>query len=84
MPNPYDPRRLIGGAAGAARVGLDVYSWAEEQVVNAIRQGIDSLDPADESEEVSAEAAPPPAEPDPGSLHGKMTRLLERALDQNT
>lgn len=84
MPYSYDPRGLIGRAAGAARMGLDVYSWAEEHVVSAIRHGIDSLDPADALENASADAAPEPAKPDPGSLNGKMTRLLDRALDQNT
>jgi len=77
----YDPRGLIGRAVGAARVGLDVYSWAEEQVVGAIRHGLDSLDPADALEEATPEEE---SAPDPNSLGGKMGRLLDRALDQNT
>lgn len=84
MPYSYDPRGLIGRAAGAARIGLDVYSWTEEQVVRAIRHGIDSLDPVDAPEGDAEDGAIEPAEPDPDSLHGKMTRLLDRALDQNT
>lgn len=77
----YDPRGLIGRAVGAARVGLDVYSWAEEQVVDAIRHGLDSLDPAEALEDAAPEEAPAP---DPDSLTGKLGRLLDRALDQNT
>jgi hypothetical protein len=84
MPYSIDPRRLIGEAAGAARMGLELYSWAEEHVVSAIRHGIDSLDPADAPEESIPDAAPEAAKPDPGSLNAKMTRLLDRALDQNT
>lgn len=77
----YDPRGLIGRAVGAARTGLDVYSWAEEQVVGAIRHGLDSLDPAEALEDAAPEEAPAP---DPDSLTGKLGRLLDRALDQNT
>ncbi|MEZ0356188.1 Abi-alpha family protein [Mycobacterium sp. SA01] len=80
----YDPRGLIGRAVDAARVGLDVYSWAEEQVVGAIRQGLDSLDPAEAREDAAPEAVSEASVPDPDSLSGKMGRLLDRALDQNT
>jgi hypothetical protein len=84
MAYSYDPRALIGRAVGAARIGLDVYSWAEEQVVGAIRHGLDSIDHQDSLEEPAPEAAAAPVKPDPDSLNGKMTRLLDRALDQNT
>lgn len=68
----YDPRGLIGRAAGAARMGLDVYSWAEEQVVGAIRHGLDSLDPAEQVEDVAREAESEAARPDPpSSLNGR-------------
>jgi hypothetical protein len=80
----YDPSRLLGRAVGAARIGLDVYSWAEEQVVGAIKHGLDSLDPADALEEAAPDHDPEPTKPNPDSLNGKMTRLLDRALDQNT
>lgn len=62
-------------------MGLDAYSWAEEQVVGAIRSGLDSLDPAEALEDAEPEK---PSAPDPDSLAGKMGRLLDRALDQNT
>ena len=84
MAYSYDPRDLVGRAVGAARIGLGVYSWAEGQVVGAIRQGLDKIDPADVTEESDVERASEPMAPDPDSLTGKMTRLLDRALDQNT
>lgn len=84
MAYSYDPGRLLGRAVGAARIGLDVYSWAEEQVVGAIRHGLDSLDPVDAIEEPPLNGAEEPQGPDPDPLNGKMTRLLDRALDQNT
>lgn len=80
----YDARGLVGRAVGAARMGLDMYTRAGEQVVGAIRQGLDSLDPAEALEDAAPEAAAEGAAPDPGSLNGKMSRLLDRALDQNT
>jgi hypothetical protein len=82
--NSFDPRGLLGKAVGAARVGLDVYGWAEEQVVTALRTGLDALDPAAAHPAPAVETPPTPDEPDPDSLTGKMTRLLDRALDQNT
>lgn len=84
MPYSLDAGGLIGRAAGAARIGLDVYSWTEQHVVSAIRHGIDSLDPTDAPEAALPEAASEPTGPDPGSLKGKMTRLLELALEQDT
>ncbi|WP_445168237.1 Abi-alpha family protein [Mycolicibacterium sp. Dal123E01] len=80
----YDPRGLIGHAVDAARRGLDVYSWAEEQVVGAIRQGFDSLDPGGALKGGAPEVVSEVSGPDPDSLAGKMSRLLDRALDQNT
>ena len=80
----HDPYGLIGRAVGAARMGLDMYSRAEEQVVGAIRHGLDSLDRADALEDAATDAVSEATEPDPASLNGKMSRLLDRALDQNT
>lgn len=91
MPNPYDPRGLINHAIGAARTGLEVYSWTEKQVVGALRQGLDALDPKsvedpggtdDRQADTDASATPP--EPDSSSLNTKLGQLLGRALDQNT
>jgi hypothetical protein len=82
MAYSYQPHGLLGKAVGAARAGLEVYSWAERQVVGALRQGFDAIDPPK-----SAAESEPDSEttvPDPNSLTVKMTRLLDRALDQNT
>lgn len=84
MAYSYDPHALLGRAVGAARFGLNVYSWTEEQIVSAIRQGIDSLDPAAAPDAAISEGTSQLPEPDPQSLNGKMTRLLDRALDQNS
>lgn len=82
MAYSYDPRDLLGRAVGAAKIGLNVWGWAEEQVTDAIKHGLDKLDPAEALDE--PEAPVEPYKPDPDSLSGKMTRLLDRALDQNT
>jgi len=80
----FDARGLLGRAVGAARVGINVYDWAEEQVVAALRTGLDALDPDGAPKASAPEQAPVDDEPDPDSLTGKMTRLLDRALGQNT
>lgn len=77
-----DPYGLLGKAVGAARAGLDVYSWAERQVVGAVRHGFDALDPPDSAAESEPDQEATASDPD--SLTVKMTRLLDRALDQNT
>jgi hypothetical protein len=82
MAYSHDPYGLLGKAVGAARAGLDVYSWAERQVVGAVRQGFDAIDPPDSAAE--SEVDQETTVPDPDSLTVKMTRLLDRALDQNT
>ncbi|MCV7057865.1 Abi-alpha family protein [Mycolicibacterium gilvum] len=95
MPNPYDPRGLINHAIGAARTGLDVYSWTEKQVVGALRHGLEALDPKnaddlgdtdDRRADANADAHTDPAAPpeSDSSLNSKLAQLLGRALDQNT
>lgn len=89
MPTPYDPRELLNHAVGAIRIGLDVYSWTEKQVVDALRHGLDALDgtdaaPAPAAPDVDAEASADTRQPATDSLGGKLNHLLERALDQNT
>lgn len=83
----FDPLGLVGRAVGGARLGLDIASWTQRQVVEVIRKGLDELDP------VGAEVSAQPVavdEPDGSpqapreSLNAKMSQLLSRALDQNT
>jgi hypothetical protein len=80
----FDPRRWLGSAVSAARIGIDVYDWAEEQVVGALRNGLDALDPDGAPKASAAEPTSVDDEPDPESLSGKMNQLLDRALGQNT
>jgi hypothetical protein len=80
----FDPRGWLGSAVGAARIGINVYDWAEEQVVAALRTGLDALDPDGAPKALAQEPTPVDDEPAPDSLSGKMTQLLDRALGQNT
>src|SRR5690348_17302782 len=89
MPKPYDPRELLSHAVGAVRVGLDVYSWTEKQIVEALRHSLDALDGTDSTPTTTPSAAEVDTSADttrssPDSLGGKLNHLLERALDQNT
>ncbi|TRW88434.1 DUF4393 domain-containing protein [Mycolicibacterium sp. 018/SC-01/001] len=89
MPTPFDPRELLSRAVSAARIGLDVYSWTEKQVVDALRHGLDALDgtdatPTPDAPDVEERPSADAREPATDSLGGKLTHLLERALDQNT
>ncbi|KKF01014.1 DUF4393 domain-containing protein [Mycolicibacterium obuense] len=89
MPKPYDPRELLSHAVGAVRVGLDVYSWTEKQIVEALRHSLDALDGTDSTPTTTPPAAEENTSADttrssPDSLGGKLSHLLERALDQNT
>ena len=43
----FDPFGLVGRAVDAARLGLDVYSWTEQQIVGALRKGLNELEPED-------------------------------------
>jgi Abortive infection alpha len=81
----FDPFGLVGRAVDAARLGLDVYSWTEQQIVGALRKGLNELEPedSDDDEVVSAADTAKPAAAEE-SLNSKMSQLLNRALDQNT
>ena len=84
MAQSFDPFGLVGRAVDAARLGLDVYSWTEQQIVGALRKGLNELEPEVIDDDV-VPAAPKakPADADE-SLNSKMSQLLNRALDQNT
>ena len=72
----------------AARLGLDVYSWTEQQIVGALRKGLNELEPEVEDVDVVSRADAPVAKAKPAdaddTLNSKMSQLLNRALDQNT
>jgi len=87
----FDPFGLVGRAVDAARLGLDVYSWTEQQIVGALRKGLNELEPEDNDDDIVSAAdasAPKSSSAKPGasdeSLNSKMSDLLNRALDQNT
>ncbi|KAB7758854.1 hypothetical protein MMUC44124_10470 [Mycolicibacterium mucogenicum DSM 44124] len=81
MAQSFDPFGLVGRAVDAARLGLDVYSWTEQQIVGALRKGLNELEPEDSDDDVVSAPTEAPAEE---SLNSKMSQLLNRALDQNT
>lgn len=84
MAQSFDPFGLVGRAVDAARLGLDVYSWTEQQIVGALRKGLNELEPEEGDDDViSAGDTSKPADSD-DSLNSKMSQLLNRALDQNT
>ena len=79
-PKWFDPFGLAGRAADAAKAGMQLASWGEEQLVGLLRERLDMVEAKQQSTLRSAD----PDEPDADSLHTKMGRLLERALDQST
>lgn len=84
MAQSFDPFGLVGKAVDAARLGLDIYSWSEQQVVNALRKGLDEIEPEVIEDDADPDPPRPAAEPETDTLNAKMSQLLSRALDQNT
>ncbi|MCX8560209.1 Abi-alpha family protein [Mycolicibacterium mucogenicum] len=91
MAQSFDPFGLVGRAVDAARLGLDVYSWTEQQIVGALRKGLNELEPEDTDDDIVSAAdtsAPRSSSANSAageeSLNSKMSQLLNRALDQNT
>lgn len=78
MANLLDPFGLLGRTAGAARLGLRVASWTEQQAMQLLRTRLDARAPQPLA--LAASAATRTAE----SLDAKMRHLLDRALDQST
>ncbi|MFL6089929.1 MAG: Abi-alpha family protein [Aeromicrobium sp.] len=77
MASLFDPFGLVPRATAAARTGLKVAGWAEEQAWAILRARMDSPRTAPaELESLAASAA--------STLDQKMRSLLDRALDQST
>lgn len=71
------PAGLVGRAVGAARLGLKVAIWSEQQLLTLLQGDVD----LGESRALPATANETPAsEP----LNARMSRLLDRALNQGT
>ena len=75
-----------------ARLGLDLAnrtaSWTQQQVVDAIRKGLDEISPTPAPAPATGRPAGPEetteqTAPHKDSLNLKMSQLLNRALDQN-
>ncbi|WP_369696361.1 Abi-alpha family protein [Mycolicibacterium bacteremicum] len=77
VPKWFDPLGITDRAVDAAKTGLKLAAWGEEQVATYVKNRLESVD-----------AAPRPLpQPEPSahdSLHTKLGLLLDRALDQST
>ena len=76
-PGLLTPAGIMGRALGAAKLGLRVAIWSEQQLL-ALLQG--EVDLGDARALPAAPTEPPATEP----LNTKMSRLLDRALNQGT
>lgn len=81
VPKWFDPLGLTDRAVDAAKTGLKLASWGEEQLATLVKNRLEALDAAPRPLP-SAAAATENSPSD--SLHTKLGRLLDRALDQST
>lgn len=79
VPKWFDPLGLTDRAIDAAKTGLKLATWTEEQLATLVKNRLEALDAAPRPLQ-SAEATPESTD----SLHTKLGRLLDRALDQST
>lgn len=78
MANLLDPLGLLPRTLSAARLGLKVAGWTEQQAMQLLRNRLDAQAPQ------RLALATGPAGKIADSLDAKMQRLLDRALDQST
>lgn len=71
----------VGGAVGAAKIGLRVAIWSEQQLL-ALLQG--DVDPGASNRALPAAPTAPTDGTTDEPLNAKMSRLLDRALHQGT
>ena len=79
VPKRFDPLGLTDRAFDAAKMGFKLATWGEEQLATYVKNRLESID--------SGPRPVQPAQPEPSpddSLHTKLGRLLDRALDQST
>lgn len=77
VPKWFDPLGLTDRAVDAAKTGLKLAAWGEEQVVTYVKNRLDAVEP-------TPRPLPQPEASPHDSLHTKLGRLLDRALDQST
>ncbi len=81
VPKWFDPLGLTDRAVDAAKTGLKLASWGEEQLATLVKNRLEALDagprPLQSAQDEAAAASS-------DSLHTKLGRLLDRALDQST
>jgi hypothetical protein len=77
VPKRFDPFGIADRAMDAAKVGLKLATWGEEQLATLVKTRLEALD--------TPPRTLPSAKPaNADSLHDKMGKLLDRALDQST
>lgn len=79
VPKLFDPLGLSDRAIDAAKMGFKLATWGEEQLATMVKARLEALETAPRP---AQPAAPEPSSND--SLHIKLGRLLDRALDQST
>ena len=79
VPRWFDPLGITDRAVDAAKTGLKLAAWTEEQLATVVKNRLEALDAAPRPLQ-SAEAEASSTD----SLHTKLGRLLDRALDQST
>ncbi|MGK2865812.1 MAG: Abi-alpha family protein [Mycobacterium sp.] len=81
VPKWFDPLGLTDRAVDAAKTGLKLASWGEEQLATLVKNRLEALDAAPRPLQSAQDEA---AAASSDSLHTKLGRLLDRALDQST
>lgn len=80
-PKWFDPLGLTDRAVDAAKTGFKLATWGEEQLATLVKNRLEALDAAPRPlQSAKDESAGGPSD----SLHTKLGRLLDRALDQST
>lgn len=80
VPKWFDPLGLTDRAVDAAKTGLKLATWGEEQLATLVKNRLEAIDAAPRPLQSADAADPAPTD----SLHTKLGRLLDRALDQST
>jgi hypothetical protein len=80
VPKWFDPLGLTDRAVDAAKTGLKLATWGEEQLATLVKNRLEAIDAAPRPPQSADASDRSPTD----SLHTKLGRLLDRALDQST